>query len=89
MPYIQENVGHWCSRCHAPRIRPQTATSQDTISNRIFKRDTHRGAPIRSPEYDESERQKAMDAYDWRKEGDPTENYEELAKALIFCAKQL
>ncbi|KIH46526.1 hypothetical protein ANCDUO_23421 [Ancylostoma duodenale] len=28
-----------------------------------------------------------MNTYNWRKEEDPTEDYEELAKGLIFCAK--
>ncbi|EYC11218.1 hypothetical protein Y032_0051g2083 [Ancylostoma ceylanicum] len=57
------------------------------LNDRIFKRDRHRGPPVRSPEYDEQELQKAMDMYPWRKIEDPTADYDELAKGLAFCAK--
>ncbi|EYB99959.1 hypothetical protein Y032_0119g869 [Ancylostoma ceylanicum] len=57
------------------------------LNDRIFKRDRHRGPPVRSPEYDEQELQKAMDMYPWRKIEDPTADNDELAKGLALCVK--
>ncbi|EYB91984.1 hypothetical protein Y032_0199g1651 [Ancylostoma ceylanicum] len=57
------------------------------LNHRTFKRDTHRGPPIRSPEYNEAKLQKAMDAYHWKRAENPTEDYEELVKGLTFCAR--
>ncbi|EYC30867.1 hypothetical protein Y032_0004g1819 [Ancylostoma ceylanicum] len=55
------------------------------LNHRTFKRDTHRGPPIRSPEYNEAKLQKAMDAYHWKRAENPTEDYEKLMKGLTFC----
>ncbi|KIH42571.1 hypothetical protein ANCDUO_27444, partial [Ancylostoma duodenale] len=57
------------------------------LNEHIFKRDTHRGPPTRSPEYNETKQQKAMETYHWRKIENPTEDYEELVKGLTSCAK--
>ncbi|EYC41316.1 hypothetical protein Y032_0573g150 [Ancylostoma ceylanicum] len=66
---------------------PRLLRAKVRLNHRTFKRDTHRGPPIRSPEYNEAKLQKAMDAYHWKRAENPTEDYEELVKGLTFCAK--
>ncbi|KIH63578.1 hypothetical protein ANCDUO_06122 [Ancylostoma duodenale] len=57
------------------------------LNEHIFKRDTHRSPPTRSPEYNETKMQKAIETYHSRKIENPTEDCEELVKGLTSCAK--
>ncbi|KAK6017958.1 hypothetical protein OSTOST_02967, partial [Ostertagia ostertagi] len=57
------------------------------LNDRIFKRDTHRGPPIRFPRYNEEVLETAMNNQSWRLLEDVTKDYEMLNSNLLRCAE--
>ncbi|KAK6060747.1 hypothetical protein COOONC_01585 [Cooperia oncophora] len=57
------------------------------LNDQIFKRDTHRGPPIRFPRYNEEVLETAMNNQSWRLLEDVTKDYEMLNSNLLRCAE--
>ncbi|VDO99400.1 unnamed protein product [Heligmosomoides polygyrus] len=52
----------------------------------MFKRDTHKPAPVRIPTFKSEELEYAIKSYDWNLLEDPSEDYDLLSKGLLKCA---
>ncbi|WKY12110.1 hypothetical protein Q1695_003579 [Nippostrongylus brasiliensis] len=57
-----------------------------TLRKKIFKRDTHKPAPLRVPSFSSQELEHAIDSYDWKCLEDPSEDYDLLVSGLLRCA---
>ncbi|VDP11466.1 unnamed protein product [Heligmosomoides polygyrus] len=57
-----------------------------TLKKRMFKRDTHKPAPVRIPTFKSEELEYAIKSYDWNLLEDPSEDYDLLSKGLLKCA---
>ncbi|KIH43340.1 hypothetical protein ANCDUO_26656, partial [Ancylostoma duodenale] len=57
-----------------------------SLNKKNFRRDTHRPAPFRTPNFNPEDLESAIEAYNWEILSDPTEDYEHLVRGLLKCA---
>ncbi|WKY12235.1 hypothetical protein Q1695_003653 [Nippostrongylus brasiliensis] len=78
-------------RLHAPSFDTGSdrhlVPAKLNLKKKIFKRDTHKPAPVRIPTLTSQELELAIETYDWKCLEYPSEDYDLLISRLLKCAE--